>query len=158
GELSLAAELADAHDELRERLLRGIARILGVAKKMERETLDARGVTFAQGLERLVVAGLGAGHENRVGKPLVDERDIGVGIAADWTALRAARLHGAPTLVAMALVPEAVVPRLRGAFGHPYLYAVETSSTQTMAPADAPHGTVALAEHQTAGRGRLGRV
>lgn len=51
-----------------------------------------------------------------------------------------------------------VVPRLRGGFGRPYLYAVETPSTQTMASADAPHGTVALAEHQTAGRGRLGRV
>jgi BirA family transcriptional regulator, biotin operon repressor / biotin---[acetyl-CoA-carboxylase] ligase len=58
----------------------------------------------------------------------------------------------------MALVPEAVLPRLRGAFGRRYIYAVETPSTQTMAPADAAHGTVALAEHQTAGRGRLGRV
>jgi BirA family transcriptional regulator, biotin operon repressor / biotin---[acetyl-CoA-carboxylase] ligase len=55
-------------------------------------------------------------------------------------------------------VPEIVVPRLRGSFGRPYLYAVETPSTQTMPPGDAVHGTVALAEHQTAGRGRLGRV
>jgi BirA family transcriptional regulator, biotin operon repressor / biotin---[acetyl-CoA-carboxylase] ligase len=58
----------------------------------------------------------------------------------------------------MALVPELVVPRLRGRFGHPYLYASETASTQTMPPPDAAHGTVALAEHQTAGRGRLGRI
>jgi BirA family biotin operon repressor/biotin-[acetyl-CoA-carboxylase] ligase len=58
----------------------------------------------------------------------------------------------------MTLVPEAVVPRLRGSFGRNYLYAVETPSTQSMAPAEAPHGTVALAEHQTAGRGRMGRV
>ncbi len=50
------------------------------------------------------------------------------------------------------------MPRLRGGFGRPYLYAAETPSTQTMAPDDAAHGTVALAEHQTAGRGRLGRV
>jgi BirA family biotin operon repressor/biotin-[acetyl-CoA-carboxylase] ligase len=55
-------------------------------------------------------------------------------------------------------LPEIVVPRLRGSFGRTYLYAVETPSTQTMAPDDAQHGTVALAEHQSAGRGRLGRV
>ena len=58
----------------------------------------------------------------------------------------------------MALAPELVVPRLPGSFGRPYLYAAETPSTQTMPPADAPHGAVALAEHQTAGRGRLGRI
>ena len=58
----------------------------------------------------------------------------------------------------VALLPEVVLPRLRGAFGRTYLYANETPSTQTMAPTDAPHGTVSLAEHQTAGRGRLGRV
>jgi BirA family transcriptional regulator, biotin operon repressor / biotin---[acetyl-CoA-carboxylase] ligase len=58
----------------------------------------------------------------------------------------------------MALVPELVLPHLRGAFGRRYLYATDTESTQRMAPLDADHGTVALAEHQTAGRGRLGRV
>jgi len=58
----------------------------------------------------------------------------------------------------MPLGPERVVPRLRGRFGHPYLHAAETASTQLMLPEDAPHGAVALAEHQTEGRGRLGRV
>jgi len=58
----------------------------------------------------------------------------------------------------MALVPEIVLPRLRGNFGRNYHYAAETASTQRMSPEDAPHGTVALAEHQTAGRGRLGRI
>jgi BirA family transcriptional regulator, biotin operon repressor / biotin---[acetyl-CoA-carboxylase] ligase len=67
-------------------------------------------------------------------------------------------LHGGHTVDGVSLVPENVVPRLRGSFGRPYLYAVESPSTQTMPPDDAVHGTVALAEHQTAGRGRLGRV
>jgi BirA family biotin operon repressor/biotin-[acetyl-CoA-carboxylase] ligase len=56
------------------------------------------------------------------------------------------------------LTPDLVLPRLRGAFGRPYYYAAETASTQRLAPDDAPHGAVALAEHQTEGRGRLGRV
>jgi BirA family biotin operon repressor/biotin-[acetyl-CoA-carboxylase] ligase len=50
------------------------------------------------------------------------------------------------------------LPRLRGSFGRPYYYATETGSTQRLFPGDAPHGAVALAEHQTEGRGRLGRV
>jgi BirA family biotin operon repressor/biotin-[acetyl-CoA-carboxylase] ligase len=58
----------------------------------------------------------------------------------------------------MPLTPDEVLPRLRGSFGRPYLYATETGSTQLMLPADAPHGAAAVAEHQTAGRGRLGRA
>ena len=56
------------------------------------------------------------------------------------------------------LVPERLRPLLRGAFAEHYLYAVETGSTQdVLRDGDHPHGTVALAEHQTAGRGRAGR-
>jgi hypothetical protein len=157
-ELRLATKLADAHDELRQRVLCCVPRVLGIAEQVERQALDPRGVARAESLEGLLVACFGARHENRIGKPLVDERDIGAGISADWTTLGQARLHGAPTLVAVDLLPEAVLPRLHGAFGRTYLYANETPSTQTMAPPDAPNGTVALAEHQTAGRGRLGRV
>jgi BirA family biotin operon repressor/biotin-[acetyl-CoA-carboxylase] ligase len=58
----------------------------------------------------------------------------------------------------MELTPPVVLPKLRGAFGRAYVYAPETGSTQRMLPDDAPHGAVALAEHQTDGRGRLGRV
>ena len=58
----------------------------------------------------------------------------------------------------MRLTPDVVLPRLRGAFGREYHWAEETPSTQQMLPADASHGAVALAEHQTAGRGRLGRT
>jgi len=56
------------------------------------------------------------------------------------------------------LTPDAVVPRLRGTFGRTYYYERETASTQRLAPDDAPHGAVALAEHQTDGRGRQGRI
>ncbi len=49
-------------------------------------------------------------------------------------------------------------PLLRGSFGEPYLYAVETTSTQdVLREGDLPHAAVAVAEHQTAGRGRSGR-
>jgi BirA family transcriptional regulator, biotin operon repressor / biotin---[acetyl-CoA-carboxylase] ligase len=58
----------------------------------------------------------------------------------------------------MELIPAVVLPKLRGKFGRPYRYAPETASTQRLHPDDAPHGSVALAEHQTEGRGRLGRV
>ena len=50
-----------------------------------------------------------------------------------------------------------IEPLLRGRFGRPYRYVEETESTQALLGPDDPEGAVAVAEHQTAGRGRLGR-
>lgn len=58
----------------------------------------------------------------------------------------------------MLLRPDVVVPALRGSYGREYHWAEEAATTQRMLPADAGHGAVALAERQTEGRGRLGRV
>jgi BirA family biotin operon repressor/biotin-[acetyl-CoA-carboxylase] ligase len=59
----------------------------------------------------------------------------------------------------MSLAPARVQPLLRGSYGRAsYLYAESCPSTQRLPEADAPHGTVAVAEHQSEGRGRLGRV
>jgi BirA family biotin operon repressor/biotin-[acetyl-CoA-carboxylase] ligase len=55
------------------------------------------------------------------------------------------------------LAPEAVLPLLRGRFGRPYEHVASTPSTQLLVSADAPEGTLVVAEEQTAGRGRLGR-
>jgi BirA family transcriptional regulator, biotin operon repressor / biotin---[acetyl-CoA-carboxylase] ligase len=55
------------------------------------------------------------------------------------------------------LAPGVVEPLLRGRFGRPYLYFERCESTQRELAADAPEGAVAVAEEQTAGRGRLGR-
>jgi BirA family biotin operon repressor/biotin-[acetyl-CoA-carboxylase] ligase len=52
---------------------------------------------------------------------------------------------------------EAVGPRLRGRFGHEYVYVASTASTQRLLAAGAPEGAVAVADEQTEGRGRLGR-
>jgi BirA family transcriptional regulator, biotin operon repressor / biotin---[acetyl-CoA-carboxylase] ligase len=57
-----------------------------------------------------------------------------------------------------ALTPEVVLPALRGRFGREYHYATVAPTTQRMLPEGAAHGAVALAEHQTEGRGRLGRT
>jgi BirA family biotin operon repressor/biotin-[acetyl-CoA-carboxylase] ligase len=56
------------------------------------------------------------------------------------------------------LVPELVAPALRGAYGREYHWAAETATTQRLLPPGAAHGAVALAEHQSEGRGRLGRT
>ena len=58
----------------------------------------------------------------------------------------------------MELTADVVVPALRGGFGREYHYAAETATTQRMLPEGAAHGAVALAEHQSEGRGRLGRT
>jgi BirA family biotin operon repressor/biotin-[acetyl-CoA-carboxylase] ligase len=59
--------------------------------------------------------------------------------------------------VASSLVPEIVVPRLRGRFGRPYLYVEVTPSTQRLLGDEHSEGAVAVTEEQTEGRGRLGR-
>jgi BirA family transcriptional regulator, biotin operon repressor / biotin---[acetyl-CoA-carboxylase] ligase len=59
--------------------------------------------------------------------------------------------------VADSLAPDAVKPLLRGRFGHVYRYADVARSTQRMLAADEGEGTIAIAEEQTEGRGRLGR-
>jgi BirA family biotin operon repressor/biotin-[acetyl-CoA-carboxylase] ligase len=59
----------------------------------------------------------------------------------------------------MALAAHDVQARLRGSYGRDgYLYEKSCASTQRLPQPDAPHGTVAVTEHQTEGRGRLGRV
>jgi len=56
------------------------------------------------------------------------------------------------------LSPGAVAPHLRGRFGKPHLYETECESTQLLlAGSGLPEGAIATTEHQTRGRGRLGR-
>jgi BirA family biotin operon repressor/biotin-[acetyl-CoA-carboxylase] ligase len=55
------------------------------------------------------------------------------------------------------LVVANVEPLLRGRFGRPYRYEDEVETTQALVGPDDPEGAVAVADHQTAGRGRLGR-
>jgi BirA family biotin operon repressor/biotin-[acetyl-CoA-carboxylase] ligase len=61
-------------------------------------------------------------------------------------------------VTAAQLAPEAVRPFLRGRFGEPFLWQAECESTQTLlADSRLAEGAVAATDHQTAGRGRLGR-
>jgi BirA family transcriptional regulator, biotin operon repressor / biotin---[acetyl-CoA-carboxylase] ligase len=56
------------------------------------------------------------------------------------------------------LTPEAVAAHLQGRLGIPYVYEAECESTQALLLGSGlPEGAVAATDHQTAGRGRLGR-
>ena len=59
--------------------------------------------------------------------------------------------------MADSLAPDVVKPLLQGRFGHVYQYARLAPSTQRMLSAEDAEGTVAVAEEQSEGRGRLGR-
>lgn len=56
------------------------------------------------------------------------------------------------------LSPELVLPLLRGRLGRPYRFLAETPSTQREIGDGDPEGTTVAADHQTEGRGRLGRT
>ena len=61
--------------------------------------------------------------------------------------------------MADSLAPGAVEPLLRGRFGSGvYHYAELATSTQRMLEEDDPEGAIAVAEEQSEGRGRLGRL
>ena len=48
-------------------------------------------------------------------------------------------------------------PLLGGRFGRPFRWVDETETTQSLVGPDDPEGAVAAGDHQTSGRGRLGR-
>jgi BirA family biotin operon repressor/biotin-[acetyl-CoA-carboxylase] ligase len=56
------------------------------------------------------------------------------------------------------LTPTVLVPLLRGRLGKPYRWVDTTPSTQRLLGDDDPEGAVVATDHQTAGRGRLGRT
>jgi BirA family biotin operon repressor/biotin-[acetyl-CoA-carboxylase] ligase len=56
------------------------------------------------------------------------------------------------------LIPELILPLLRGRLGTPYRFVAECDSTQRLIGEDDPEGTTVATDHQTHGRGRLGRT
>jgi BirA family biotin operon repressor/biotin-[acetyl-CoA-carboxylase] ligase len=56
------------------------------------------------------------------------------------------------------LSPASVEPLLQGRLGRPYRFVAECASTQREIGADEAEGTTVATDHQTHGRGRLGRV
>jgi BirA family transcriptional regulator, biotin operon repressor / biotin---[acetyl-CoA-carboxylase] ligase len=56
------------------------------------------------------------------------------------------------------LSPDAVLPLLGGRLGRPYRYVEACASTQRLLGDDDPEGATVATDHQTAGRGRLGRT
>jgi len=56
------------------------------------------------------------------------------------------------------LIPELVAPLLRGRLGTPYRFVAACASTQRLLDVDDPEGTTVVTDHQTRGRGRLGRI
>lgn len=56
------------------------------------------------------------------------------------------------------LAPEVFLPLLRGRLGEPYRFVAECESTQRLLAPEEPEGATVATDHQSAGRGRLGRV
>lgn len=139
-ELRVAAELAEPPAHLRERLLRGIAGVVRIAQHVQREPLDLRRMPLEQHLERTRIAVLRTRDENRVAQLVVGEA------AVDLHPGTLNRVH------------DLAAPPLRGRFGNPYVFVEECTSTQRLLGENDPEGAAVVANHQTAGRGRLGRT
>jgi BirA family transcriptional regulator, biotin operon repressor / biotin---[acetyl-CoA-carboxylase] ligase len=80
------------------------------------------------------------------------------GATEDAASRRPARQGGTVLIVKQDLSPEAVLPLLGGRFGKPYRFVESCASTQLLLGDDDAEGTTVVSDHQTAGRGRLGRI
>ena len=158
--LGIAAELPQAHAELDERFLGGVAGVLEVAEELGREALDLGRVALDERVERTTVAARGLAHELRVAQALVPPPDVPIPLVQ--TGLDFDRLHGGVSVVAVdapdSLAPEVVEPLLAGRFGRPYLYEDACESSQRLLEPELGEGAVAVCDVQTGGRGRLGRA
>jgi BirA family transcriptional regulator, biotin operon repressor / biotin---[acetyl-CoA-carboxylase] ligase len=107
-----------------------------------------------QRLERLRVAVLRTLHEDRVAQLLVEQAAVSAELEPDRA--------GFPHLVSLVRVSElsssAVLPLLTSRFGKPYRFVEECASTQRLFGKDDPEGATIVTDHQTEGRGRLGRT
>lgn len=153
-ELRTAAKLLQADADLGESLLRRVAGIVRVAQDLPCEPLDLRRVACEQRLERLPVSVFRPLDEDRVAQLLVQESAVAAELEPD----RAGFPHPASLVGVSDLSLEAVVPLLRGRFGQPYRFVEACASTQRLLDDDDLEGATVATDHQTAGRGRLGRT
>jgi len=153
-ELRAAPELLQAHADFRERLLCGIARIVGIAQDLPRKPLDFRRMPGEQRLERLLITVLRTLHEDGVAQLLVEQAAVRAELEPD----RACFPHLASLVGVSELSSDAVLPLLGGRFGQPYRFVESCASTQRLFGEDDPEGATIATDHQTEGRGRLGRI
>jgi biotin-[acetyl-CoA-carboxylase] ligase BirA-like protein len=151
-ELRAAPELLQPDAHLRERFLCSVVSVVRVTKDVARKPFHLRLVPGEQRLERLRVAVLGARHEHGVAQLVVGER------LRLPQRLRDRVSHRASLVLVSDLSPEAIVPLLHGRLGKPYKYVESCRSTQRLVADDDPEGATVVTDHQTAGRGRLGRT
>jgi biotin-[acetyl-CoA-carboxylase] ligase BirA-like protein len=153
-ELGAAAKLLQAHADFRECLLCGVARVVWIAQDLPREPLDLRRMPGEQRLERRLIAVLCALHEDGIAQLLVEQPAFWAELEPD----RACFPHLASLVAVSELSSGAVLALLTGRFGQPYRFVEECASTQRLFGDDDPEGATIVTDHQTEGRGRLGRV
>jgi hypothetical protein len=66
---------------------------------VERDPLHPRRMPLTERRQRQLISVFCTSHENRVGKPLVDEWPVRPQVSDDSTGAAGGRLHGPPTLV-----------------------------------------------------------
>jgi biotin-[acetyl-CoA-carboxylase] ligase BirA-like protein len=118
------------------------------------EPLDLRRMPREQRLERPAVTVFRTLHEDRIAQLLVEQSAVGAQLEPD----RACFPHLASLVGVSELSSSAVLPLLTGRLGRPYRFVESCPSTQRLLGDDDPEGATVVADHQTEGRGRLGRT